>query len=113
MHEDTDKEEVPNPEVVNWVVGGTVHMCPKHYDNKTRQIGFNPDYNMKLFISVLNLGTLSVSMLLESGATSHALVPLLRHMEPLSDGNCLFKMSVVKVPFSHVRHFWMTVTKLW
>ena len=69
-----------------------------HCDNKTRQIGFNHDYNMTISISPREswYSPLKRRLSCSKREPFRVLLPLLRHVVPLNDGNCRLTMPVGK-----------------
>ena len=69
-----------------------------HWDNKPRQIGLNPDYNMTFSISprVCLYSSLKIRISYSKREPFRVLFPLLRHVVPLNDGNCRLTIPVIK-----------------
>ena len=69
-----------------------------HCDNKPRQIGLNHDYNMTFSISPRECyySPLKIRLSCSKQEPFRVLLPLLRHVVPLNDGNCRVTMPVGK-----------------
>ena len=64
--------------------------------NPDRSVGLNHDYNMTFSISPLNVSILHLKYEDCARIESRVLLPLLRHVVPLNDGNCRLTIPVVK-----------------